>query len=60
MKDLADADFVVEAVVESLEVKKSIFRELEAIVTPDGDPGDQHLLASASPRSPPPTPTPAG
>jgi 3-hydroxybutyryl-CoA dehydrogenase len=35
MKDLADADFVVEAVVESLEVKKSIFRELDGIVGPD-------------------------
>ena len=35
MKDLADADFVVEAVVESLEVKKAIFRELDAIVGPD-------------------------
>jgi len=34
MKDLADADFVVEAVVESLEVKKGIFRELESIVSP--------------------------
>src|SRR6476660_931141 len=35
MKDLADADFVVEAVVESLEIKKSIFRDLEAIVKPE-------------------------
>ncbi len=35
MKDLADADFVVEAVVESVEVKKSIFRDLEAIVKPE-------------------------
>jgi len=34
MKDLADADFVVEAVVESLDIKKGIFRELEAIVSP--------------------------
>ena len=33
-KDLADADFVIEAVVESLEVKKEIFRELETIVSP--------------------------
>ena len=45
LKDLTDADFVVEAVVESLEVKKSIFRELDAIVSPGGDPGDQHLVA---------------
>ncbi|WP_151082839.1 3-hydroxyacyl-CoA dehydrogenase family protein [Nocardioides cynanchi] len=35
MKDLADADFVVEAVVESVELKKSIFRDLEAIVKPE-------------------------
>ena len=35
MKDLADADLVVEAVVESLEVKKSIFRTLDGIVRPD-------------------------
>jgi 3-hydroxybutyryl-CoA dehydrogenase len=35
MKDLADADFVIEAVIESLEVKKAIFRELDDIVGPD-------------------------
>src|SRR3954451_9189379 len=35
MKDLHEADFVVEAVVESLEVKKAIFAELEGIVAPD-------------------------
>lgn len=35
MKDLADADLVVEAVIESLEVKKSIFRALDDIVGPD-------------------------
>jgi 3-hydroxybutyryl-CoA dehydrogenase len=35
MQDLADADFVVEAVVESIELKKSIFRDLEAIVKPE-------------------------
>jgi 3-hydroxybutyryl-CoA dehydrogenase len=35
MKDLADADFVVEAVIESLEIKRSIFRDLEAIVKPE-------------------------
>jgi 3-hydroxybutyryl-CoA dehydrogenase len=35
LKDLADADFVVEAVVESVDVKKSIFRELEGIVKPE-------------------------
>ena len=35
LQDLADADFVVEAVVESIEIKKSIFRELEGIVKPE-------------------------
>jgi 3-hydroxybutyryl-CoA dehydrogenase len=35
MKDLHEADFVVEAVVESLEIKKGIFAELEGIVAPD-------------------------
>jgi 3-hydroxybutyryl-CoA dehydrogenase len=35
LKDLTDADFVVEAVVESLEIKKDIFRQLDAIVAPE-------------------------
>jgi 3-hydroxybutyryl-CoA dehydrogenase len=35
LQDLGDADFVVEAVVESIDVKKSIFRELEGIVKPE-------------------------
>ena len=35
MKDLAEADLVVEAVVESLEVKKAIFAELDGIVGPE-------------------------
>ena len=35
LKDLADADLVVEAVVESMDVKVSIFRDLDAIVSPD-------------------------
>ena len=35
LADLAEADLVVEAVVESLEVKKAIFRELESVVAPD-------------------------
>ncbi|WP_067437280.1 3-hydroxyacyl-CoA dehydrogenase family protein [Nocardioides jensenii] len=35
MDDLAPADFVVEAVVESLEVKKSIFARLDTIVAAD-------------------------
>ncbi|MEI5674626.1 MULTISPECIES: 3-hydroxyacyl-CoA dehydrogenase family protein [unclassified Nocardioides] len=35
LTDLAGAGFVVEAVVESMELKKQIFRELDAIVAPD-------------------------
>jgi 3-hydroxybutyryl-CoA dehydrogenase len=35
LKDLTDADFVVEAVIESLEVKKSIFSQLDDIVAKD-------------------------
>jgi len=35
LKDLTEADFVVEAVVESIATKKAIFRDLEAIVSPD-------------------------
>lgn len=35
LKDLADADLVVEAVIESLEVKKDLFRQLDEIVAPD-------------------------
>ena len=34
-QDLAPADLVVEAVVESLEIKKHIFRQLDGIVSPD-------------------------
>jgi 3-hydroxybutyryl-CoA dehydrogenase len=35
LEDLADADFVVEAVVEHLDVKKEIFAALDEIVGPD-------------------------
>ena len=35
MKDLADADFVVEAVVESIDLKKAIFLQLDEIVSPE-------------------------
>lgn len=35
LKDLHEAGFVVEAVVESLETKKAIFRELDGIVAPE-------------------------
>ena len=35
MEELKDADLVVEAVVESLEIKKQIFKQLDGIVGPD-------------------------
>ncbi len=35
MEELRDADFVVEAVVESVSVKKEIFRQLESVVRED-------------------------
>ncbi len=35
LKDLTDADLVVEAVVESMEVKKAIFKELDGVVAPE-------------------------
>ncbi len=35
MKDLADADFVVEAVVESIDIKKAVFRALDDVVHDD-------------------------
>ncbi|WP_296605040.1 3-hydroxyacyl-CoA dehydrogenase family protein, partial [Nocardioides sp.] len=35
LADLADAGFVIEAVVESIEIKKAIFRELDTIVSPE-------------------------
>ncbi|GEP37895.1 3-hydroxybutyryl-CoA dehydrogenase [Nocardioides psychrotolerans] len=35
LKDLSGADLVVEAVVESVETKKSIFKALDSIVAPD-------------------------
>ena len=35
MDDLADADFVIEAVIESLPIKKDIFARLDAVVRPD-------------------------
>ncbi|MHC4938524.1 MAG: 3-hydroxybutyryl-CoA dehydrogenase [Planctomycetota bacterium] len=36
MEDLADADLVVEAVLESLDVKRQVFGALDKIVKPDG------------------------
>ena len=35
LDDLADCDVVIEAIVEDLQVKRALFRELEAIVGPD-------------------------
>ncbi len=35
LEDLKDADLVVEAVVESVELKKDIFRRLDAVVSPE-------------------------
>ncbi len=35
LEELKDADLVVEAIVESLEIKKQIFQQLDAIVAPD-------------------------
>ncbi|MET0998757.1 MAG: 3-hydroxybutyryl-CoA dehydrogenase, partial [Marmoricola sp.] len=35
LAELKDADLVVEAVVESVDIKKQIFRELDGIVSPD-------------------------
>ena len=35
-KDLADCDLVVEAIVENLDIKKSLFKELGALVKPSG------------------------
>ncbi len=35
LKDLADCDFVIESVIEDLEVKRSVFRELNEVVHAD-------------------------
>lgn len=35
MNDLKDADFVVEAVIEDLDLKKSVFKELDELCKPD-------------------------
>jgi 3-hydroxybutyryl-CoA dehydrogenase len=34
LSDLSDADLVIEAIVENLEVKRKLFAELESIVAP--------------------------
>lgn len=36
LAELADCDLVIEAIVERLDVKQSLFRELEAVVGPEG------------------------
>lgn len=35
LKDCKDADFVIEAVIENMSLKKDIFRELDGLVSPD-------------------------
>ena len=35
LRDLADCDVVIEAVIEDLDAKRALFRELEAVVRPD-------------------------
>ena len=35
MEDLKDADFVIEAVLEDLDLKKSVFKQLDALTRPD-------------------------
>jgi len=51
LSDVADAKLVVEAIVENLDVKRSLFSDLEGIV------GDDAILATNTPRFPlPPLP----
>ena len=45
LEELKDADLVVEAVVESVEIKKQIFKQLDGDRLAGRDPRDQHLLA---------------
>lgn len=35
LKDCKDAEFVIEAVIENLDLKKDVFRELDALVSPE-------------------------
>jgi 3-hydroxybutyryl-CoA dehydrogenase len=35
LQDLIDCDFVIESVIEDLEVKRSVFRDLDAVLKPD-------------------------
>ncbi len=45
LEDLADCDLVIEAVFEHMDVKKDVFRKLDAIVQAGRDPRHQHLGA---------------
>ncbi len=56
LKDMAAADFVVEAATEKEDIKFQIFRDLDRICKPGSDPGHQHLVHPHRPyrRSDPP------
>ena len=44
LKDMAAADFVVEAATENEAIKFQIFRDLDGICPPGCHPGHQHLI----------------
>ena len=44
LDDCAGADLAIEAIVENEGVKKEIFRKLDALLAPGGDPRLEHLL----------------
>ncbi len=50
--DFADCDIVIEAVFEDMELKQSIFRELDEICKPGAIAGVEHLGARRRTRSP--------
>ena len=56
--DFAEADMVVEAVFEDMELKQSVFADLDTICRARRHPGLQHLGPRTSTRSPPPPPGP--
>ena len=43
--DFADADLIIEAAFESMELKKRLFGEIDAVSQPPLRPGHQHLHA---------------